>query len=87
MLLRDNFQPTDFADAECRVSEWWHADFHTAKATRVWVCRCSAYWFQRHEWMIEGKNQTEFDDWIFSGYFPHKRWADHMKPAPKLDDI
>jgi hypothetical protein len=85
-LLRDKLQPTDFADADCRVSGWVPFEHHGALAYRVWECKCSAYWFQRHEWQIAGKNQTRFDDWLFSGYYPNRRWPVHMQPAPK-DDI
>ena len=84
-LLRDNLQPTDFADAEVRVSGWHHDDFHTATAVRVWVCKCSAFWFQRHEWQKSGSNSTQMDGWLFSGYHPYKRWPVHMKPAPQQE--
>lgn len=82
-MLRDNLQPTDFADAEVRVSDW--VDFHGSKCTayRVWICRCTNWWFQRHEWQIEGLNSTRMDEWILNGYWPHRKWAQHMKPAPK----
>jgi hypothetical protein len=87
MLLRDNLQPTDFADAVVRVSDWHHADFYTATAVRVWICKCSAHWFQRHEWQAKGRNETTLDDWIYSGYYPHKRWPEHYKPAPQEDKL
>ena len=83
MLLRDNLQPTDFADAEVRVSEWAPFPHHDCTAVRVWVCRCTNWWFQRHEWAKEGRNSTEIEPWILYGYFPRKQWDTHMKPAPK----
>ena len=87
MLIRDNFQPTDFADAEVRVSDWHEADYYTHGAVRVWVCRCTNYWFHRHEWKPKQGNQTTMDDWVFYGYYPRKAWAPHMKPAPNMEDI
>lgn len=86
-LLRDNLQPTDFADADCRVSSWVDHGHYGVVAYRVWQCQCSSYWFQRHEWQLEGKNQTRMDDWIFSGYFPQRRWQPDMVPAPKEVDL
>lgn len=82
-MLRGNLQPTDFADAEVRVSEWHHDDFYQFNAVRVWVCRCSNWWFQRHEWARAGANSTEMNEWILQGYYPRKEWPTHMKPAPK----
>jgi hypothetical protein len=85
-LLRDGFQPTDFADADCRVGSWWHHDFHGLySACRVWVCKCGkGYWFQRHEWVKVGANETSMDDWIFAGYSPDRAWPAHMVPAPEM---
>ena len=93
MLLRDNLQPTDFADAEVRVSRWvetaalpsW-AD-STVSAYRVWECRCTHYWFQRHEWMKVGANASDMDGWIFAGYFPRRQFSPHMTTAPNLEDV
>jgi hypothetical protein len=82
--LRDNLQPTDFAEADCRVSPWSEFRYHNCVAVRVWVCKVGNYWFQRHEWQIEGKNATQLDDWIFSGYRHGKSHAPHMLPAPDL---
>lgn len=87
MLLRDNLQPTDFADADCRTTGWVHFGHHGMRAYRIWECKCSSYWFQRHEWQPESGNQTRMDEWIFAGYFPHRRWQPHMRPAPREDDI
>lgn len=85
-LLRYGLQPTDFADADCRVSAWREGDFHGYSAVRVWACRVSGgYWFHRHEWAQPGKNSTALDDWSFYGYFPRKQWEAHMQPAPDLD--
>lgn len=92
MLLKNNMQPTDFADSECRVSEWvepsgapWAGSL--VVAYRVWECRCSAYWFHRHEWLKQGENQSQMDDWQFYGYHPRRTFAAHMKPAPNLEDV
>lgn len=92
-LLKGNLQPTDFADAECKVSPWvwvegrpeW-ANSPDIKGYRIWVCRCSAYWFQRHEWARSGRNSTEMQEWIFSGYRPYGRFDPHMLPAPTEDE-
>ena len=89
MLLRDNLQPTDFADADVRVSDWRFVEdapewgHTTVTAYRIWVCRCSNWWFQRHEWARKGRNSTDLDEWILYGYWPRKEWDAHMKPAPK----
>lgn len=85
-LLRDNLQPTDFADADCRVTEWMPFGHAGAEAYRIWMCRCTHHWFQRHEWSYEGRNQTQIDDWIYSGYDPRRQWAGHYKLAPDLRD-
>lgn len=87
MLLKKNLEPTDFADAECRVSEWKDYPHFNMVSMRVWVCRCTAHWFHRHEWLAEGENQSRLDDWQYYGYFPHKRWEPHLKPAPNTDDL
>lgn len=67
-VLRDNLQPTDFADAVCRVSDWTPHPYYGLKEVRVWLCKCGSHWFQRHEWAREGVNSTELDEWIYSGY-------------------
>lgn len=86
-LLKDSLEPTDFADADCRVTDWMPFKGHgDANGYRIWVCRCGrGYWFQRHEWTKEGQNSTEMDQWIFSGYSPFRRWDGHYQPAPKDD--
>lgn len=87
MLLKNSLEPTDFADADCRVTRWMPFDGEVANGYRIWVCCCGrGYWFQRHEWSKEGINSTQMDDWIFSGYSPFRRWGTHYLPAPK-DDI
>jgi hypothetical protein len=86
VLLKKNLEPTDFADADCRVSGWTPYSGPATSVTgyRVWICRCGGgYWFQRHEWSKEGRNSTEMDGWIFSGYSPYRRWGNHYLPAPK----
>lgn len=82
-MLRGNLQPTDFADAEVRVSDWRDFPHQSCKAYRVWVCRCTNWWFQRHEWAMEGRNSTQMDEWILSGYWPRRQWEPHLKAAPK----
>jgi len=87
-ILRDNLQPTDFADADCRVTEWYDFDGHIANGYRIWLCKCGGgYWFQRHEWTRPGKNSTEMDGWIFSGYWPRRMWDAHYKPASESEEI
>lgn len=85
-VLKECLEPTDFADADCRVSPWAPFTGSTFTAYRIWVCKCGkGYWFQRHEWAIEGRNSTRLDDWIFSGYSPYRKWEPHLLPAPKDD--
>jgi hypothetical protein len=46
-LLRDSLEPTDFADSDHRVGNWYHADFPgTATACRVHMVRTGGHWFQ-----------------------------------------
>lgn len=85
--LKGNLQPTDFADSEVRVGNWHYADFYNANACRVWICRCTNWWFQRHEWAHEGRNSTTMDPWILSGYWPNRKWPAHMQPAPEDYDL
>lgn len=88
MLLRDNLQPTDFADSDCRVTDWVPFDGHGGvNAYRIWVCRCTHHWFQRHEWAKTGANQTEINEWIYNGYFPRRVFDAHFKPAPDMRDL
>jgi len=83
MLLRDNLQPTDFADAELRVSDWHDGDYFNCRAVRIWCCRCGNFWFQRHEWQPKAGNATVLDDWIFTGHYHRKLWSPSMRPAQK----
>lgn len=79
-LLRDNLQPTDFADAVCKVTEWnqYTPDFAPdLKAYRIWICNCGNHWFSRHEWEYNGRNQTKMDDWLYSGFYRNKKMPDH----------
>jgi hypothetical protein len=89
MLLKKNFEPTDFADADCRVTEWADFDgFNDVTGYRIWECRCGGgWWFQRHEWSRKDQNMTEMENWIFSGYHPRRTFLPHMTPAPDLSDI
>jgi hypothetical protein len=66
-LLRDNLEPTDFADADCRITDWNEFGYHGRPAYRIWFCICNGHKFQRHEWQIEGRNSTELEDWIYLG--------------------
>lgn len=87
-LLKKNFEPTDFADAECRVTGFAPFESPHAVAYRIWVCRCGeGYWFQRHEWAKEGRNSTEMGEWLFTGYSPRRAFPAHMIDAPELEDI
>jgi len=82
-LLRDNLQPTDFADADCRITDWH--DFTGTlgeDAYRIWMCKCGSHWFQRHEWRYTGRNFTDMQEWIYSGYSPRRTWDNHFKEAP-----
>jgi hypothetical protein len=82
--LRDSLEPTDFADADCRVSPWVDYPHFGNRMMRVWVCKCGGgYWFQRHEWQRTERNSTDLDNWIFAGYWPLRQWGAHMTPAPK----
>jgi hypothetical protein len=88
MLLRDNLQPTDFADAICRVTQWMPFDGHNGETGyRIWICRCTHHWFQRHEWSKAGANQTEVQDWIYVGYSPRRQFDAHLIPSPDMRDI
>lgn len=86
-LLKNSLEPTDFGDSDCRVTRWMPFQGTTANGYRIWVCKCGGgYWFQRHEWSKEGRNSTELDKWIFSGYSPFRSWDSHLAPAPE-DEI
>lgn len=81
-ILRDNLEPTDFADADCRVTDW--QDFESGRdagpiAYRIWICKCTNHWFQRHEWQYAGRNSTEIEQWLYSGYYPRKQFREHEK--------
>lgn len=67
-VLRDNLEPTDFADAVCRVTDWHPHPHFGMTAYRIWLCNNSGHWFQRHEWAVEGRNQTRLDEWLYSGF-------------------
>lgn len=87
-ILRDNIQPTDFADADCRVTEWVpFSGYGGINAYRIWVCKCTNHWFQRHEWAREGSNQTDIDEWIYSGYDTRRQWTGYWEPAPDMSEI
>jgi hypothetical protein len=87
-LLRDNLQPTDFADADCRVTDWTpFKGYNGCNAYRLWMCKCTHHWFQRHEWAYEGRNQTEMDEWLYVGYHHRKEHAPHYKTAPDVRDL
>lgn len=49
-------------DPECRVSPWRHVE--GLPPFRIWICRTSLGWFQRHEWQVQGRNSTDMEDWI-----------------------
>ena len=77
-VLRDNLEPTDFADAVCRVSPWRDFGHSGYSAVRVWLCRCGGHWFQRHEYAEEGKNQPRVDPWLYTGYSLSRGFPPHM---------
>lgn len=77
-VLRDNLQPTDFADAVCRVSNWTPHPYYGFSHVRVWLCKCGNHWFQRHEWARRDANQTDLDEWIYSGYSASRVFPEHM---------
>ena len=89
MLLKKNFEPTDFADADCRVTPWMPFDgYNGTNGYRIWICKCGAgYWFQRHEWTKEGRNSTELDEWLFAGYSPGRTFDVHLIEAPIIEDF
>lgn len=83
-LLKNSLEPTDFADADCRVTRWMPFEGTSPNGYRIWICKCgNGYWFQRDEWSSEGKNSTQMEHWIFSGYSPYRTWGAHYQPAPK----
>jgi len=78
-ILRDNLEPTDFADADCRVTDW--IKFNEKESYRIFICKCTNHWFQRHEWREDGKNETRLEKWIYFGYHPRKQWQDCYRPV------
>lgn len=76
-VLRDNLEPTDFADAVCKVSEWKRFGHYGYTANRVWLCKCGGHWFQRHEWIEEGRNATKIDEWIYAGFSLTRTFGAH----------
>ncbi|QIG67421.1 hypothetical protein EVB39_092 [Rhizobium phage RHph_TM3_3_9] len=85
-MLKNNLEPTDFADSEVRVTEIMPFDGHGgAVAYRIWICRCTHHWFQRHEWFYEDRNQSEFDKWIYNGHHYRKEFDKHLIESPILD--
>lgn len=77
-VLRDNLQPTDFADAVCKVSGWTAHPYYGYESVRVWLCKCGNHWFQRHEWAKAGVNSTELDEWIYAGFSNTRKFPAHM---------
>ena len=63
-MLKRNLSPMDFLDSECRVTPWRDYGHYGMKAYRIWICRTGLFWFQRHEWLPEGANQSQMDPWI-----------------------
>ncbi len=86
-LFKKHLEPTDFADSECRVTEWVpfpgkiNDVYVYPTAYRIWRCRAGRHWFQRHEWSYPDRNSTSVDDWIYNGssisyrFNPHERLA------------
>lgn len=86
-MFKKHLEPTDFADSDCRVTDWLgHGDWHGKEMRyRIWVCKVGkGHWFQRHEWWETGKNSTEVQDWIYSGYHPSRQFEEGDMPAPDL---
>lgn len=81
-LLKRGLSPLDFLDSEARVTEWIDFPYDGMKAYRIWICRSGRFWFQRHEWLREGENQTRFDDWIHST----RSFGGARLPAPEIDE-
>lgn len=77
-VLRDNLEPTDFADAVCRVTDWRPYPYYGMTAYRIWTCNNSGHWFQRHEWAVDGRNQTSLDEWLYTGFSKTRKF----NPAP-----
>lgn len=77
-VLRDSLQPTDFADAVCKVSNWREFGHHGYSSVRVWLCRTGNHWFQRHEWQEDGKNHTCIEEWLYTGHSVSRQFPAHM---------
>ena len=77
-VLRDNLEPTDFADAVCKVSDWRDFGHYGISHVRVWLCQCGCHWFQRHEYAEEGRNQTRLKPWLYTGFSNTRRFPPHM---------
>ncbi len=67
-LFKKALEPMDFANCDCRVTEWHQ--FDEKKRNRIWLCNVDNHLFQRHEWMETGQNQNHFDKWIYVGLRP-----------------
>lgn len=67
MILKNNMQPTDFADADCRLTDWMDFNAYGYRSYRIWLCKAGNHWFERHEWLREGKNDTSLDEWLYRG--------------------
>lgn len=63
-MLKRGLEPTDFLDSEVRVTEWYDFESADCRAYRIWICRAGIFWFQRHEWLRNGKNQSDMQPWI-----------------------
>ena len=86
--LKRGLEPTDFEGSDLRRTEWRDFDDYLGvNGYRIWICNANGHWFQRHEWRRRGKNETELDDWIYNGYFPHKGFDRHMIPVSELEAI
>lgn len=84
MKLKDNLEPTDFINADCRLTDWLDFAAHGIRSYRIWLCQVGNHWFQRHEWLHDGKNETQLDDWIYRGIISSDLFAGggFVHPAP-----
>lgn len=82
-MLKRNLDPRDFLDSEARFTEWKEHGHYGFRAYRVWICRSGMFWFQRHEWLREGANQSELEPWIQT---PIKSFGGATLPAPEEDE-
>ena len=57
-LFKKALEPMDFANCDCRVTEWHQ--FDEKKRNRIWLCNVDNHLFQRHELMETGQVDALF---------------------------